>query len=172
VAHAVPQFDEGLATLRLLIVSVPLFFFSATELHLRSAEGRNGQVLRLGFATLCVNVALNLWWIHVFGLTGAAWALIAAETLQVVVLATVLRERGTPLQPALVVLGGSAMILASAVLLNAGYGGAGAVLLIALVGVLTASLAPEMLREHAATEHGRKQRLVETPITVAQELGR
>jgi O-antigen/teichoic acid export membrane protein len=142
VARSVPRFDEGLETLRLLIVSVPLYLFSATELHLRSAEDRNGQVLWLGLATLCLNVALNIWFVHALGLPGAAWALIVAETLQVVALGTFLRLRGTPQRPVAVVLGGTAVTLAMALLLNAGYWGAGAVLAAGLVAVTTASLTP------------------------------
>ncbi len=142
VARSVPHFDAGLETLRLLIVSVPLFLFTATELHLRSAEGRNAQVVWLGVATLCVNVVLNIWWIHALGLAGAAWALIAAETLQVIALASFFRIRGAPRRPPLVVLGGTAVILAIALLLNAGYPVAGLVLAAALAAAAATSLGP------------------------------
>jgi O-antigen/teichoic acid export membrane protein len=82
LAAAVPRFGEGLPALRILLVAVPLSFMNALELHFRSAEGRNGEVLAVAAAVLAVNVVLNLYLIPRHGLDGAAWALCLTEAFQ------------------------------------------------------------------------------------------
>ena len=78
----VPDLEDAAPALHLLLAAIPLNFFSAFELHLRSAEGRNAPILVLGGTVLAVNILLNLWLIPVYGLRGAGAALLLTECLQ------------------------------------------------------------------------------------------
>lgn len=78
----VPALREAAPALHVLLAAIPLYFFSAFELHLRSAEGRNAPILALSGTVLAVNVLLNLWLIPVYGLRGAGTALLLTECLQ------------------------------------------------------------------------------------------
>lgn len=141
VAAAVSRFGEGLASLRILLIAVPMYFVNAIELHLRSAEDRNGEVVAIGTLVLVLNVALNLVLIPRFGLNGAAWALTATETAQLVLVMlvahsspTLVRRWGT------IVIGYAGILSLVAVLLNAHHVIAGAVLSLCLVGVVVSSM--------------------------------
>jgi O-antigen/teichoic acid export membrane protein len=133
---AVPRFEEGLAPLRLLLVSVPLYFANAIELHLRSAEDRNREVLTIGAGVLALNVVLNLVLIPWQGLEGAAWALVVTETVQAVaIVATAGREdTGRPVSRwGAVTLGYAAALLVAVLLVNAGAALAGTLVAVGLV---------------------------------------
>lgn len=146
LAAVVPRIAEGVDALRLLIATVPLLYFSAFEMHLRSAEDRNGNVLATGVIVLTVNVVLNLMLIPAHGMTGAAWALVLAEVAQLSVI-VITSGPGVPmladgLVAGLVLLG---MVVVAA-LANAGQT-APAVLL----GITLAAASVTTLRaEHAA----------------------
>ncbi len=78
----VPELQDAAPALHLLLAVIPLYFFSAFELHLRSAEGRNTPILVLGGTVLGLNVLLNLWLVPAYGLRGAGAALLLTECLQ------------------------------------------------------------------------------------------
>jgi O-antigen/teichoic acid export membrane protein len=85
----VPRLGEGRAALQVLVVTIPLYAFSAIELHLRSAEGRNRVPVALGAALLVGNVALNLLLVGRYAMVAAAWVLVACELAQAGYLASV-----------------------------------------------------------------------------------
>ena len=149
VAAAVPRFEEGLVALRLLLVSVPLYFASAIELHLRSAEDRNREVLAIGAGVLAANVALNLVLIPWRGLEGAAWALIVTETLQVLAIMATARSREpdrSVTRWGAVTLGYAAALLVAVLLVNAGAALAGALVAAGLVAAAAGVLLPAGVR--------------------------
>lgn len=86
------RFAEAGPVLRVLVVTLPLYAFSAIELHLRSAEGRNRSPIAVGAALLVLNVGLNVALVPRFGIIAAAWVLVACELLQAIVLGTALRR--------------------------------------------------------------------------------
>ncbi len=143
IAAAVPRFGEGLEAVRLLLVSVPLYFANAIELHLRSAEDRNGEVLAIGAGVLGVNVALNLVLIPLLGLEGAAWALIVTEVLQLLAIVVWAGKKGADRSVTrwgAVALAYAAALALAVLLVNAGAAPAGALvaLMVTAVAVRTA----------------------------------
>lgn len=134
LAEAVPRFGEGLSALRILLIAVPLYFLSAIELHLRSAENRNAGVLTIGALVLMLNVALNIVLLPRYGLNGAAWAVCLSEAVQVVAIMfsggpgqAVVRRRGAA------VLGYAAGLVVVAVLMDQGRVVPGALTGLALI---------------------------------------
>lgn len=89
--------DEETRGLQLLIAAFPLLAVNAIELHARSGQGRNREVLTIGTIALFVNVPLCLALIPTLGLPGAALALLASEVTQSAALwfATACAERAT-----------------------------------------------------------------------------
>lgn len=121
LAAIVPRIDEGAPALRLLLVSVPLFLLSTTEMHLRSAEGRNAEVVTIGATVLGINVVANVVLIPRYELIGAAVALMIAELIQITVLTFTSYLRGEGLVRASVVQTlGCAVLLAIAIAANNG----------------------------------------------------
>lgn len=86
------RFAEASPVLRVLLVTLPLYAFSAVELHLRSAEGRNRSPIAVGAVLLAVNVGLNVVLVPRFGIIAAAWVLVACELLQAILLGAPLRR--------------------------------------------------------------------------------
>lgn len=135
IGFVVPRFDEGLPALRVLLVTVPLYAFCAVELYLRSAEGRNRQVLAIGAVVLATNVGLNLVLIPSHGLPGAAWALVLTEILQLgLVMATSTAAERSTVVHGRMALGYATAVAALAVLSNAGRAPAAMGLAALLVG--------------------------------------
>jgi O-antigen/teichoic acid export membrane protein len=137
LAAAVPRFAEGLPALRILLVAVPLTFMSSVELHLRSAENRNGEVVTLAAGVLATNIALNLVLIPRYGLNGAAWALCLTEFLQLgAIMLFGPSDQAAVRHWGMVVLGYAGVFALSVVLINAGRVVAGS---LAAAGVLLAT---------------------------------
>lgn len=99
LAALVPRFGDGLHALRLLIVTVPIYFANAIELHLRSAENRNRQVLVIGAMVLGLNIGLNLLLVPRYGLVGAASALVLTEGVQLVAILLSESRGARPVRP-------------------------------------------------------------------------
>lgn len=83
----VERFAEAGPVLLVLVVTLPLYAFSAIELHLRSAEGRNRLPIAMGAGLIVLNVGLNVVLVPRSGIVAAAWVLVACELLQAIVLA-------------------------------------------------------------------------------------
>ena len=81
------RFAEAGPVLLVLLVTLPLYAFSAIELHLRSAEGRNRLPIAIGGGLIAVNIGLNVLFVPRWGIVAAAWTLVACELLQATVLA-------------------------------------------------------------------------------------
>lgn len=86
------RFVEASPVLRVLLVTLPLYAFSALELHLRSAEGRNRSPIAIGATLLVLNVGLNIVLVPRFGIIAAAWVLVACELLQAFILSIAIRR--------------------------------------------------------------------------------
>jgi len=144
LAAAVPRFGEGVPALRILLIAVPLSFLNALELHFRSAEGRNGEVMAIAAAVLAVNVLLNLYLIPRHGLNGAAWALCLTEAFQLgAIMVACPAGHGAVRRWGGVVLGYAAAFALVALLVNAGHLVPGAVVGAALlVAAGTGSVRP------------------------------
>ena len=111
VLHLVPRLAEGRGALYLLLATAPLVFFSAFELHLRSAEGANRQIVAIGVAVLAVNIVSNLVLVPRLGLVGAAVALVVAEVFQVACLIATGYRRTPELVSVLPLLAGCLVVL-------------------------------------------------------------
>ena len=86
------EFAPAIPTLRILAwVLVPYSVNAYLTLAL-VARRRTRVVLGVLTASLTGLAVLSLWWIPAYGLTGAAWAALAAETLQAVLLVLVAKE--------------------------------------------------------------------------------
>lgn len=81
------RFAEAGPVLLVLLVTLPLYAFSAIELHLRSAEDRNRLPIAVGLGLITANIGLNIVLVPRWGIIAAAWALLACELLQAAVLA-------------------------------------------------------------------------------------
>lgn len=79
-------FAEAGPVLLVLLVTLPLYAFSAIELHLRSAEGRNRLPIAIGAGLIALNIILNVVLVPRWGIVAAAWTLVACELLQAMVL--------------------------------------------------------------------------------------
>jgi len=99
--HLVARLGDARAALEVLVVTLPLYCFSAVELHLRSAEGRDRSPVVLGAALLVLNVVLNVALVRTYGLVAAAWVLVACETLQAAYLGVGLWRDGAVDRPVL-----------------------------------------------------------------------
>jgi O-antigen/teichoic acid export membrane protein len=86
LGRLVPSLEPTVDTLRLLLVALPFFVLSAVETFTRSAAGRNRSIVAVLAAGLAVNVGLNLLLLSAIGLTGAGWALLGSECVQVLLL--------------------------------------------------------------------------------------
>lgn len=75
-----PGFGGAVAPMRILAATLPVLFVSPVFYNLLIAVNRQRALLRLGFAALAGNVALNLVLIPPFGPEGAATATLISET--------------------------------------------------------------------------------------------
>lgn len=128
------RFVEAGPVLLVLLATLPLYAFSAIELHLRSAEGRNRLPIAIGVGLIALNVGLNVVLVPRWGIITAAWALVACELLQAIVLAaSVGRWRGEPAAPARAAAGVTFLGLAAVLAVELGMAAALAPLAGALV---------------------------------------
>lgn len=82
VASVVPRLGAEADTLRILAIAFPILSLNVIELHVRSGQGRNREVLLINTVALVVSVPLCIAGIAAFGLPGAAAALAVTELLQ------------------------------------------------------------------------------------------
>ena len=81
VASIVPRLGAEADTLRILAIAFPILSLNVIELHVRSGQGRNREVLLINTVALVVSVPLCIAGIAAFGLPGAAAALAVTELL-------------------------------------------------------------------------------------------
>lgn len=148
---ATDRFGEARPVLEVLLVTLPLFAFSATELHLRSAEGRNRMPVALGACLLSLNVGLNVVLVPRFGVVAAAWVLVACELVQAIFLGASLgraRDQRAPLLRSAL----GAILLGLAVAASAAWDLRTALALLAASGVVVGWSAVGLLREGSGYE--------------------
>jgi O-antigen/teichoic acid export membrane protein len=138
----VPFLRGGVDTLRLLLIPFPFLVVSVSELFVRSALGRNREVLGIGAITLVANIALNVWLIDVYGFDGAAYALLASEALQLALVLAVAKrgERGVLVRQASLAALWVGLLLTVAVSLNAGVPSLAVAASVVVVSTIAGSL--------------------------------
>jgi len=82
VGEVVPRLASEADTLRILAIAFPLLCVNAVEVHVRTGQGRNRQILAISLALVAVNVPLCILALHAYGLPGAAAALAITELIQ------------------------------------------------------------------------------------------
>jgi O-antigen/teichoic acid export membrane protein len=79
VGSVVPRLQPEVDALRYLAAAFPIMTVNAIELHVRSGQGRNREVLLANCATVALNVPLCVVLVLAFGIPGAALALVLSE---------------------------------------------------------------------------------------------
>lgn len=89
-----PDFVESIIPLRILLLSLPIFFVSALLMWVLIAQKKQWQLLSIHTITMIGNLILNILLIPIYGYMAAAWNTVISELLILIVSVVVVFRSG------------------------------------------------------------------------------